>query len=62
MGIYIESESVVIHCTLRRERGGEGESKSKECPTGDKARGIVCEKGPVFRMKAASVLHVKAQQ
>ena len=46
------------------ERGG-GERNvevERESPAGDRARGIVCEKGPVFKMRAASVLHVKARQ
>jgi uncharacterized protein (DUF2342 family) len=54
----------VIHCTLRRERE-KGERKVEvevESPAGDRARGVVCEESPVFRMKAANVCDVKARQ
>ena len=59
-GYLYESESAAIQCTLHRERGGRAKAKVERVPAGDRARGVVCEERPVFRLKTGSVLCVKA--
>ena len=61
-GYLYESETAAIQCTLHRERGGKAKAKVERVPAGDRARGVVCEERPVFRLKTGSVLCVKARQ
>ena len=51
-GYLYESESAAIQCTLQRERGGKGKGEVQRVPAGDRARGVVCEGDPVFKVKA----------
>ena len=61
-GYLYESESAAIQCMLHRERGGKGKGEVQRVPASDRARGVVCEERPVFRLKTGSVLCVKARQ
>jgi hypothetical protein len=63
--LYVESESVAIHCTLRREMelGGKGkqESKERESRRRQSARRHMRRESGI-RMKAANECDVKARQ
>ena len=44
-------------------RWGEGKAKvERKYPTGDRPRGVVSEKSPVFRIKTANECSVEARQ
>ena len=55
---------VAIRCTLCRERevGGKEGQSGKESPAGDRSRGVVCERSPVSKMKAANECNIDARQ
>ena len=52
-GIYMNPSPQRYNVRYRERGGGKVRSKFKECcPAGDRARGVVCEGDPVFKVKA----------